>query len=84
MLLVYERPTPTKADHTAAGWMVPNFEEVAAGLLGRGVTFETYAEMPDVEWDDRGVAVAPEGYHAAWFKDPAGNILSIYEMPEVA
>jgi len=82
MLIVYQRETPTKADHTAAGWMVSNFNEVVDDLISRGITFEVYPEMPGIEWDDRGVGTAPEGYHGAWFKDPEGNILSLFEMPE--
>jgi len=79
-LVVYARSTPTQADHTAAGWMVADFEAVAKDLLSRGVGFEVYPEMPGVTFDDRGVATADAGYKSAWFKDPEGNILSIFEM----
>ena len=81
MLFVYARPTPTKADHTAAGWIVSDFDTVAGELLSRGVTFEVYPEMPDITWDKRGVALSPGGNKSAWFKDPDGNILSFTEMP---
>ena len=81
MLFVYTRTTPTKADHTAVGWIVEDFDAVVDDLLSRGVTFEVYPEMPDIEWDERGVAHASGLSKAAWFKDPEGNILSINEMP---
>jgi catechol 2,3-dioxygenase-like lactoylglutathione lyase family enzyme len=81
MIFVYARETPTQADHTAAGWIVDNFDAVADELLSRGITFETYPDMPGIEWDDRGVAFSPDGNKGAWFKDPDGNILSITEMP---
>ena len=81
MLFVYARTTPTKADHTAAGWIVEDFDAVADDLLSRGVTFEVYPEMPDIEWDDRGVGYSAGTGKGAWFKDPEGNILSINEMP---
>ena len=81
MLFVYARPTPTKADHTAAGWIVNDFDAVASELFSRGVVFEVYPEMPDIEWDDRGVSITPGGSKGAWFKDPDGNILSITESP---
>ena len=81
LLFVYTRPTPTKADHTAAGWIVKDVNTVASELLSRGVTFEVYPEMPGIEWDELGVATSPDGNKGAWFKDPDGNILSINEMP---
>lgn len=81
MLFVYVRPTPTKADHTVAGWIVDDFDATANELIRRGVTFEVYPEMPDTEWDERGVATSPNGVKSAWFMDPEGNILAINEMP---
>lgn len=80
-LVVYARPTPTIADHTAASWMVADFDAAASYLLGRGVAFEVYPEMPGVSFDDNGVATADAGYKSAWFKDPEGNILAIFEIP---
>ena len=82
MLMVYVRETPTQADHTAAGWLVDDFDRVAKGLLDRGVRFEVYPDMPDTDWDDRGVATAADGSRGAWFKDPEGNILALTEMPQ--
>jgi catechol 2,3-dioxygenase-like lactoylglutathione lyase family enzyme len=79
-LVIFARETPTKADHTACGWMVSDFDAVADDLLARGVTFVVYDDMPGATWDDRGVAMAEAGYKSAWFKDPEGNILSIFEM----
>ena len=78
-LFVYQRPTPTKADHTAAGWIVDDLEAVVDQLIARGVTMEVY-DMPGVEFDERGIARGPN-LAGAWFKDPEGNILSINEMP---
>jgi catechol 2,3-dioxygenase-like lactoylglutathione lyase family enzyme len=78
-LLVYQRATPTQADHTAAGWMVDDLEAVVDGLIARGVTMEVY-DMPGVTFDERGIARMGDR-QAAWFTDPEGNILSINEMP---
>jgi hypothetical protein len=62
--------------------MVADFDAVVDDLMSRGVTFDTYPEMPDTEWDARGVASYPEsGSKSAWFKDPEGNILAINTMP---
>lgn len=79
LLGVYQRPTPTKADHTVANWFVDNVDATVDALTARGVKFETY-DMPGVEFDARGVATMG-GFKTAWFKDPEGNIFSINEMP---
>jgi catechol 2,3-dioxygenase-like lactoylglutathione lyase family enzyme len=82
MLFVYTRAEPTKADHTAAGWMVADFDAVVDDLMSRGITFETYPDMPDTEWDARGVASnSNSDERSAWFKDPEGNILAINSVP---
>ena len=78
-LLVYARPTPTKADHTAAGWMVEDLDSVVDELISRGVKFEVY-DMPGVEFDERGVASMGD-LKSAWFTDPEGNILSVSQLP---
>ena len=77
-LALYQRPEPTKADHTAAGWAVEDVDAVVDELLERGVEMEVY-DMPGVEFDERGVATAG-GMKGAWFEDPEGNILSLREM----
>ena len=78
-LLVYKRQEATKAEHTAAGWIVEDLDAVVDGLIAKGVSMEVY-DMPGVEFDERGVAVA-EDVKTAWFKDPEGNILSITQRP---
>ena len=80
MLAVYERSTPTKADHTVAAFIVEDVDEAADQLISRGVTFQTYPDMEGIEWDERGVGTSGE-MKSAWFSDPEGNILSIAAMP---
>ena len=79
-----ERPTLVyaKADHTPATYTVLNFpvEDVDAavdGLAARGVNFERYDGF---DQDEKGIARGP-GPRIAWFKDPAGNILSVHQEP---
>ncbi|MFN2123828.1 MAG: VOC family protein [Candidatus Promineifilaceae bacterium] len=82
MIFVYRRDEPATSDHTAAGWWVSDFDTVVDELMSRGITFDTYPNMPDVAWDARGVASAPDsGYQTAWFKDPEGNVLAINTVP---
>jgi hypothetical protein len=46
-------------------------------LKKRGVQFEIY-EMPDLKTDTKGI-MRGNGPTVDWFKDPAGNILSVVE-----
>jgi hypothetical protein len=58
---------------------VDDIEAAVDELNGLGVRFEHY-DMADIKTDERGIARGPEGPAAiAWFKDPAGNILSVLE-----
>ena len=66
--------TPSKADHTAAGWEVDNVEEMVKVLREKGVVFEQY-DMTD----ERGIATMA-GVKGAWFKDSEGNILSVVQF----
>jgi catechol 2,3-dioxygenase-like lactoylglutathione lyase family enzyme len=71
-----------KSDHTPASFTVLNLpvEDIEAAvdeLTSRGVRFETYDDGP-IKTDERGILRGP-GPNIAWFKDPAGNILSILE-----
>ena len=76
---LYQRPTPTQADHTALGFHVSNFDEAFNELQQAGVQFEVY-DRPEVKTDERGVATDENGNRTAWFKDPAGNVLAIGEL----
>ena len=77
-LIVYEHEGGgTKADHTAAGWMVQNVEKAVEDLRQKGVVFEQY-DMPGLKTDERGIAKLG-GVKTAWFKDTEGNILAITE-----
>jgi catechol 2,3-dioxygenase-like lactoylglutathione lyase family enzyme len=80
-----ERPTVVylKADHQPATFTILNFPATDVGgtvaaLKTRGVEFETYAGTP-LETDEDGVFRGDEGPEIAWFKDPAGNVLSVIE-----
>jgi catechol 2,3-dioxygenase-like lactoylglutathione lyase family enzyme len=72
-----------KADHEPASFTILNFpvEDVEAAvdaLTERGVRFERY-EGTALETDEKGV-FRGGGPPIAWFKDPAGNVLSVIQM----
>ena len=73
-----------KLDHQPATFTVLNFpvdsvDQAVAELSQRGVRFEVYNE-PNLKTDARGISRG-NGPTIAWFKDPAGNILSVLEAP---
>jgi catechol 2,3-dioxygenase-like lactoylglutathione lyase family enzyme len=75
-LLLYPRPTPTRADNTACCFRVTDVDETVAALRARGVVFEEY-DLPHVKTTN-GVATT-DWNRCAWFKDPDGNILAVVE-----
>ena len=66
------------AEHTLIGWYVDDIEKVVEDLAAAGVTFERY-DYPDFSTDDKGIADFGGGKRGAWFKDPEGNILSVWQ-----
>ena len=71
-----------KADHVPATFTVLNFpvadvDQAVSELNRRGVRFETY-DGPEIKTDEKGI-MRGNGPTIAWFKDPAGNILSVLE-----
>ncbi len=73
--LVYQRPGHTPADYTILNFPVDDIDEAVDELAARGVTFERYDGF---EQDERGV-FRGGGPFIAWFKDPAGNVLSVLQ-----
>jgi catechol 2,3-dioxygenase-like lactoylglutathione lyase family enzyme len=73
--LVDPQPDVTPASYTILNFEVDDIDEAVDGLVARGVQFERY---DTVEQDDRGI-FRQEGPYIAWFKDPAGNVLSVLQ-----
>jgi catechol 2,3-dioxygenase-like lactoylglutathione lyase family enzyme len=74
--LIYAKPDHTPADYTILNFPVDDIDAAVEALSRRGVTFERYDGMNQ---DDKGV-MREEGPPIAWFKDPAGNVLSVLEQ----
>jgi catechol 2,3-dioxygenase-like lactoylglutathione lyase family enzyme len=75
-ILVYPRPDHTPADYTILNFPVDDVERAVDELTARGVQLERYEGF---EQDDKGI-FRGEGPLIAWFKDPAGNVLSVIEL----
>ena len=73
--LVYPKPDHTPATYTILNFPVDDIDNVVDELTARGVQFERYDGM---EQDERGIHRGG-GPYIAWFKDPAGNILSVLQ-----
>jgi catechol 2,3-dioxygenase-like lactoylglutathione lyase family enzyme len=75
-ILVYPKPDHTPASYTILNFPVDDIDEAVDELAERGVRFERY---DDSAQDEKGI------YHGggpliAWFKDPAGNVLSVIQQ----
>ena len=77
MLRIQKVETFVPHSFTVLGWQVSDIGATVATLLGRGVTFETFAGMNQ---DERGIWRSPSGARVAWFKDPDGNTLSLSQI----
>ena len=71
--LIYPKPDFAPATYTILNFQVEDIDTAVDELSGRGVRFERYEGF---EQDEKGIARA-DGPDIAWFKDPAGNILSV-------
>ncbi len=73
VVMVYPKPDHAPAVYTVLNFPVEDIEQAVDALAERGVTFERYEGF---DQDERGIARAG-GPLIAWFRDPAGNILSV-------
>jgi len=76
-VLVYPKPNHAPATFTILNFPVDDVDAAVDELTQRGVRFEIYDEA-GLKTDKRGV-FRGRGPVIAWFKDPAGNILSVLE-----
>jgi catechol 2,3-dioxygenase-like lactoylglutathione lyase family enzyme len=76
-VVVYPKPNHSPATFTILNFPVDNVEKVVDELTKRGVHFEIY-DQPGIKTDRKGIS-RNQGPVIAWFKDPAGNILSVLE-----
>jgi catechol 2,3-dioxygenase-like lactoylglutathione lyase family enzyme len=77
-VFLYSKPNHTPASFTVLNFAVKDIEAAVDELNTLGINLEHY-NLPDIKTDQRGIARGPHGPTIAWFKDPAGNILSVLE-----
>ncbi|UQX01812.1 VOC family protein [Streptomyces sp. RerS4] len=75
-VLVYPKDNHEPASFTILNFPVDDVERAVDALTAAGVRMERY---PEFEADDKGIVRVEDGPTIAWFKDPAGNVLSVLE-----
>jgi predicted enzyme related to lactoylglutathione lyase len=76
MVLIYPKPNHVPATFTVLNFVVENIDKTVDELVKLGVVFEHYDEA-NLKTDEKGICRGKP--NIAWFKDPAGNILSVIE-----
>ena len=76
-VLIYPKPNHVPATFTVLNFPVDDVDLAVEELGKRGVRFEKY-NGPEIKTDEKGI-MRGNGPTIAWFKDPAGNILSVLE-----
>lgn len=78
-VFIYPKPNHTPATFTILNFLVDDIEAAVDELKTLGVRFEKYEG--EIKTDEKGIH-RNEGPVIAWFKDPAGNILSVLQLRE--
>jgi len=76
-VLIYPKPNHVPATFTVLNFPVKDVDLAVDELTKRGVRFEMY-DLRNLKTDKKGI-MRGNGPTIAWFKDPAGNILSVIE-----
>jgi len=76
-VLIYPKPDHKPATFTILNFVIDDIERAVDELTARGVRFEQYETAPKT--DAKGIHRTQEVRPVAWFRDPAGNILSLIE-----
>lgn len=77
-VLIYPKQDHQPADFTVLNFYVPDIEEQVDELTEKGVKFEIYDGK--IRTDAKGIHRGSQPTAIAWFKDPAGNLLSLIEQ----
>ena len=78
-VFLYPKPNHEPASFTVLNFQVTELEKTVDQLTKLGVSFEHY-DIPEIKTDEKGIHRSDgDGPTIAWFKDPAGNILSVLE-----
>ena len=76
-VIIYPKENHTPATFTVLNFPVESVDKAVDELTKKGVKMEQY-NTKDLKTDEKGI-MRGNGPTIAWFKDPAGNILSVLE-----
>jgi hypothetical protein len=79
-VVIYPKPDHAPATFTVLNFKVPDIDKAVDELKEKNVQFESYGGA--IKTDENNVSRGAEsgrGPNIAWFRDPAGNILSVIE-----
>ena len=79
-VLIYPKPDHVPATYTILNFPVDDVDAAVDRLTAAGVKFEHY-DYPGLKTDAKGIARGG-GPTIAWFRDPAGNILSVLSQSD--
>ena len=73
---LYATPNAGTSKASQAFWEVEDIDHEVTELMARGVKFERYDSIPNV--DEKGIASMGDA-KAAWFKDTEGNTMALIQ-----
>lgn len=79
-VFIYRKDDHEPATFTVLNLKVRDIDAAVDDLKSRGISFESYSG--DIRTDEKGIFRGGErsnGPNIAWFKDPAGNVISVIE-----
>ncbi|MGZ3873185.1 MAG: VOC family protein [Mucilaginibacter sp.] len=76
-VIIYPKPDHQPAVFTILNFPVADIDKAVDELTSKGITFEQY-DFGEIKTDEKGIMRSDgRGPDIGWFKDPAGNILSV-------
>ena len=76
-IVIYGRGAGNKADHTQVRFWTANVEADVKALVDKGVVFDDL-DLPTIKTVNH-IATTPGIGKSAWFKDPDGNTLALFQ-----
>jgi catechol 2,3-dioxygenase-like lactoylglutathione lyase family enzyme len=77
-VFIYPKPNHVAATFTVLNFLVDDVEKEVDELTSKGVRFEIY-NQDSLKTNEKGISMNNQGPKMAWFKDPAGNFLSVIQ-----